>query len=344
MSRSYCCYFDHRYLARGLTMIRSLRRHEPEAEVWVLCLNQAAHRGLSRLNEPGVRLLALEEIEADDEALLRAKGDGRSLIEYYFTLTASLVRYVMSRAGAGIVTYLDSDLYFFTSPQPIYDEMGDASVLIIPHGFVAAMRHLERFGRYNVGWVSFRNDVSGKACLEWWRDRSNEWCSDVVDDAGGRYCEQRYLDRFAENFSGVHVLAHPGANLAPWNVAAHRLSLADGRVQVDGAPLLFFHFHGLKRIGEQRFYAIHWEYRGPMTELMRVQIYQPYLVELLAVERATKDLAAGPEDLLRGAGVRHGGRQARGLRALVHSFRAWRAGCVLSVPRSRGENASESRI
>jgi len=331
MTRHYCCYFDHRYLPRGLAMIRSLRRVEPEAEVWVLCLSDAAHRGLSRLNEPGVHLLALADVEDGDAPLLCAKTDGRSLVEYYFTLTPSLVHHVMARTGE-MVTYLDSDLYFFAGLRPIYDEMGDSSVLIIPHRFVPAMRHLERFGRYNVGWLSFRNDAAGRACLEWWRDRSNEWCSDVVDEAGKRYCEQRYLDGFAENFPGVHVLAHPGANLAPWNVAGHRLDLREGKVLVDGRELLFFHFHGLRRIGARRFFAIHWEYGGPMTRLMRAHVYKPYLAELLAIEGETGDIAAAPSDILRAPGLRHGGGLMTRLRALVRLLRAWRAGCVISVP------------
>ncbi|HKU65874.1 MAG TPA: hypothetical protein VJQ06_12530 [Rhizomicrobium sp.] len=330
MTRSYCCYFDHRYLPRGLAMIRSLRRFEPEAEVWVLCLSSTAHRELCRSGEIGVRLVTLEEIETGDESLLRAKTDGRSLVEYYFTLTPSLVRYVMARTSANIVSYLDSDLYFFSSPQPIYDEMGASSVLIIPHGFVAAMRRQERFGRYNVGWLSFRNDTSGRACLEWWRDRSNEWCSDVVDEVGKRYCEQRYLDRFAEISSGVHVLSHPGANLAPWNVAAHKLDLVIGKPLVDGLPLLFFHFHGLHRVGARRFFAIHWEYGGAMTRLMRTHLYRPYLAELLSIEREIKDFS-GPSDILRAPGMQRGGGLMAKLRALMRLARAWRAGCVISV-------------
>ena len=141
MSHIYCCYFDHRYLPRGLTMIRSLRRVERDAEVWVLCLNDAAYKALAALNEPGVRLVALSEIEAGDEALSGAKSDGRSLVEYYFTLTPSLIRFVMTHSGADIVSYLDGDLYFFANPRPIYDEMADQSVLLIPHGFVPASYH-----------------------------------------------------------------------------------------------------------------------------------------------------------------------------------------------------------
>jgi len=64
--------------------------------------------------------------------------------------------------GAEIVTYLDGDLWFLADPEPVYREMGLSSVLIIPHGFAPVMKHRERYGVYNVGWVSFRADARGK--------------------------------------------------------------------------------------------------------------------------------------------------------------------------------------
>ncbi len=133
MTRHYCCYFDHRYLARGLTMIRSLRRFEPDSAVWVLCLSDTCHDLLSRIAEPGVRLIRMDQLEAADADLARSKPS-RNLIEYYFTCTPSLIRYVLERAEPNdIVTYVDGDLYFFADPKPLFDALGDGAVAIIPH-------------------------------------------------------------------------------------------------------------------------------------------------------------------------------------------------------------------
>lgn len=283
--RLYCTYFDHRYLAKGLAMIRSLRRHEPDAQVWVLCLSERAGEILNDLAEPGVTAIALADFEAGDAALLAAKNDERNTVEYYFTLTPSLVRYVFCRAPhAKMVTYLDGDLWFVASPEPIYREMGEASVLIIPHRFAESQRHLERHGIYNVGWLTFRNDMAGLACLEWWRDRNNEWCFDWVDEVHGRYCDQRYLDYFPAKFAGVHVLRHRGSNLAPWNVGASVIARRDGKVYADGDEVLFFHFHGLKRLAPRKFLTIHRNYRAPLDDVVRRDLYEPYLKELLVIE------------------------------------------------------------
>lgn len=285
MSRLYCSYFDHRYLARGVVMIRSLRRHMPDAEVWVLCLSAEAETILRALAEPGVHPVSLAEIEAGDAELARAKADGRGTVEYYFTLTPSLVRYVMNHApGAQMVTYLDGDLWFTADPEPVYREMGDASVLIIPHGFADHMRHMEEHGIYNVGWVSFRNDARGRACLEWWRDRNNEWCFDYVSE--GRYADQGYLDQFPKLFEGVHVLKNRGANLAPWNVAASPLTLRDGMLHAGQDRVTFFHFHGLKRLADGRYLTSHGFYKAPLSALVRDTLYRPYLGEVIAMEQA----------------------------------------------------------
>lgn len=284
MSRTYCTYFDHRYLAKGLAMVRSLRRHEADAQIWVLCLSDQAKQILEDMKEPGVTVVSLAKFEIGDVALASAKADGRNAMEYYFTITPSFVRFVLNQTCAAMVTYLDGDLWFTASPEPIYREMGGASILIIPHRFASSQRHMERHGLYNVGWNTFRNDADGRACLEWWRDRNNEWCFDLVDEVHGRYCDQRYLDYFQEKFVGVHVLRHRGANLAPWNVGASKITKRDGQVYADGDEVLFFHFHGVKRLAPRQFLTIHRNYRAPLCDIVRHDLYEPYLKELMAIE------------------------------------------------------------
>jgi hypothetical protein len=283
MTCVYCTYFDHRYLAKGVAMIRSLRRYVPDAQVWVLCLDSQAKTILEGLGEPGIRTIALADFEAGDQGLAAARGDGRSTIEYYFTLTPSLVRYVMDRANADIVTYLDGDMWFLADLESVYREMGEASVLIIPHGFAPHMKHLERFGIYNVGWLSFRNDARAHACLEWWRARTNEWCFDRVED--GRFCEQGYLDQFAVLFEGVHVLINRGANLAPWNVEASAISTQGGALYANNDRVIFFHFHGLKRLRNNEYLTSHGLYKASLSPLVRDALYRPYLREVTAIER-----------------------------------------------------------
>lgn len=282
MMQHYCTYFDHRYLARGLAMIRSLRKYDRDAQIWVLCLSEECYRVMSELQEPGALLLTLADLEREDPALAATK-DGRSAMEYYFTCTSALVCFVLKKLPENeIVTYLDGDLYFYSDPAPIYAELGNDSVGIIAHRFPENVMELNRFGVFNVGWVSFRNDGRGRTVAEWWRERCIEWCYDVLED--DRYADQKYLDRFSE-FDGVTILNHPGANVAPWNLGRHRLECSPDGIAVDGEALIFFHFHGLRKVHPAIYLIEHHAYRVGLSFEWRKFLYQPYVRKLEQIEK-----------------------------------------------------------
>ncbi|HEX7276983.1 MAG TPA: hypothetical protein VF244_06370 [Acidimicrobiales bacterium] len=247
MTRAFCTYFDVNYLSRGLALYESLRATVPgDFTLDVLCLDDEAERRLRQRALPGVRLTRLVDLEAADPELLATKGT-RSKIEYIFTAGPAFMRHLFDREPSlDLLTYLDSDLYFFSSPEPLFKEAeaADAATVIVGHRFPPRLRHLEETGRYNVAWVSFRRDPDGLACLAYWRAACIEWCHDRVD--GDRYADQKYLDEFPRRFSRVHVLQHPGADVAPWNLTTSPVREVDGRFLIGDEPLIFFHFQGLK--------------------------------------------------------------------------------------------------
>ena len=291
-SRVYCTYFDHNYLPRGLALYRSLQRHAPGAELWVLCLSEACHRALVALNLPHLIPVRLADFEAANPDVA-ATRPSRSQIEYYFTCSPAWILFVLESSGdAEWATYLDSDLFFFASPEPIYDEIKDAAFGIIPHRFSRGLEEQRKYGLYNVGWVSARKRDDGIAALRWWRERCIEWCYDRVE--GDRFADQRYLDRMPETF-GARVISHLGANLAPWNISDCRLEWNDGRVEIDQQyPLLFFHFYGVKRSGGYYFNS-HRLYRAPFSVLMRKRLYAPYAAALADAERSLAPLLQGEQ-------------------------------------------------
>jgi hypothetical protein len=283
VKRVYCTYFDHNYLSRGLALYHSLQLHAPGSRLWVLCLSEACYAALIALDLPNLVPRRLADFEAADPEVAATRSN-RSVIEYYFTCSPAWKLHVLkNEPDSEWVTYLDSDLFFFAPPEPIYAEMKDAAFGIIPHHFTKRLANMRRFGIYNVGWVSVRNCDEGIAALRWWRERTIEWCHDYVD--GDRFADQRYLDRLPGLFPHVHVIQHLGANLAPWNLADLRVDWRDGTVLVEGCyPLLFFHFHGVRRAGRYYFNS-HRVFHAPFPKLMRQRIYQPYVVALAAAER-----------------------------------------------------------
>jgi hypothetical protein len=264
-------------------MIDSLRRVGEEGRMYVLCLCDEAYEVLQRQGSSGVVPIRLWDFERANPRVAAVREE-RSMIEYFFTMTPWLVRHVMGLSHeAEWVTYLDADLWFFDSPQPIYNELESSSVGIIPHRFPSAQSWRLRYGTYNVGWVSFRLDERGEACADWWAARCLEWCNDTPDN--GRFADQGYLDGFAAAVDGVRVIENAGADLAPWNLRSHATEWGiRPAVTVDGVPLIFFHFHGLDR-DANRYYFRHAPYGARTSSVVRDGIYAPYLAALAQAER-----------------------------------------------------------
>jgi hypothetical protein len=285
-TRLYCIYCDHRYLPRAQSVIQSLRSFECVDEIWLYCLTPECRRGAEALAMDNVRLFDLADLEMAYPALLQVKAE-RTILEYYYTCTPFVMDHAMkSCPDADTVTYLDADLWFFGDPERVFDEIGDAPVAIVPHNFPPRLTALEKFGRYNVGWVTFRRSEEGIACLEWWRDRCLEWCFGKPE--GDRCGDQGYLEKFIQVAPHTKVIRHKGCNTAPWNIENYVIANQDGHIFVDDDPLIFFHFHGVQRGLGVFYFSGHRRYGAPQTLFVRNHLYRPYIVSLNSNENALR--------------------------------------------------------
>ena len=275
MTRHFCTYFDRRYLPNALALVDSLRRHCGGFRLWALCLDDAAHAALSALSIAGVSPIRLADFEHGDDGLAAAKRN-RSTVEYYFTCTPSLPLFVLrNHPEVDAVTYLDADLFFFSDPAPLFEEIGASSIAIIPHRFPAANApRFERFGIFNVGWLTFRRNAAAIACLTWWRERCLEWCFDREEPT--RFADQKYLDDWPSRFEDVHVVSQKGANVASWNLANYEVTRRDGGVFVDDEPLIFFHFHHLKRRRTWLFETDFAPHGARLNRILKEDVFTPY--------------------------------------------------------------------
>jgi len=279
----FCTYFDHNYLPKGLALYQSLKNHLCDFTLFVLCLSQEALDALEEMALPEVVTIPLEDLEKWDPELLAVKST-RSQIEYYFTLSPVLPLYIFNHfPDIDWLHYLDSDLYFFQSPELLLPELEGKHCGITPHDFSLSNRNLEWYGRYNVGLVSWRNTPQGKSILYWYRVRCIEWCYDYGD--GTRFADQKYLDSFYVLFDGVHAFSHKGVNVAPWNINNRRWDYSNDTLFVNEVPLIFYHFHGLKEIEQGLYNPSVMDFGGHLNDLTRNNLYLPYLA-LLKEKRA----------------------------------------------------------
>jgi len=142
MKRFYTTYFDRNYLVKGLALIYSLNEHEQNDFVLIIiCLDEITRTILKKINFSFVYLIPLHEIEKDDKDLLIARQN-RSQVEYYWTLTPTIIlRILEHNPHIQAISYLDADL-FFSSPDPIWDTLGNYSVLIHEHRFSSEFKSI----------------------------------------------------------------------------------------------------------------------------------------------------------------------------------------------------------
>jgi len=276
-------YFDRHYLTRGVALLRSLRQHSPDAVVWVICLDEQTRQALGTLDLGNIRLEPLPLLEARDPELAAVRST-RSLLEYYYTLTAPSLLHVLSvEPDIERLVYLDADTYFFADPEPLFDRYHDSSMLLLDHRYAPELADEYKYGRFNVGLLVFNRSDDRLPCLRLWREQCIAWCYDYVE--GDRYGDQRYLDEWPELYRGVAVPTERGIGLAPWNLRIHNLMMHGGRLMVDGEPVVHMHFGSTRRITARLYDTGTHRYQLSLSAAARDYVYRPYVRALASAER-----------------------------------------------------------
>lgn len=245
--RFYCTLFDHTYLSRGLALYESLFQYEKEATLFILAMDDLCYNKLETLKLKNVVLIRESEFQNTE---LRKIKNGRGKGEYCWTCTSFLIEFVLNKYQVGLCTYLDSDIFFFHSPDHIFEAIKGYSVLMTPHNFAEYCDFTKSSGRYCVQFLPFINDESGHEILKDWKQKCIQ-CCEFIPEKG--YCgDQKYLDDWKANFRRVGETEDIGIGVAPWNIDRFELNHKGGQLFIyetkikKEESLIFYHFHGLK--------------------------------------------------------------------------------------------------
>ena len=270
-------------------MFRSLKRHFPDAELFVFTFDDLAFNILQDLQEPGIIPISLEEFE--DPELLAVKPT-RSRGEYCWTSTSSTIQFVIQKKQKTHCTYLDADLYFYHNPQVLLHELSsDKHVMITAHNYTKNYDQSKVSGKYCVQFMYFDNSEQASQVLQWWRTRCLEWCYNRIED--GKFGDQKYLDDWTTRFSGVHELINKGGGMAPWNIQQYKnFQIKEESLKATYLPdnkeiqAVFYHFHGVKFYQNNTFLPAPNTYK--ISREVKSKIYQPYTLELQALAAELK--------------------------------------------------------
>ena len=266
-------------------MVDSLKAQGFDFKLWVLCLTDECRSVLDFMNYPEIECVNLQKLESDYPELKELKKN-RSTAEYYFTLSPLWPKWLFdNKPYIESITYLDADLEFHSSPQPLIDEAKDCSIGIIEHRFHPTFDISKYSGKFNVAWVHFKKDKEGLSCLNKWCDQCLDWCSDQPAD--GKFADQKYLDSWPDEFSKVHIYSNPGANLAPWNLNTHEITCRNGKLYSNNQKIIFYHFHMIKAYDGNHLSTSLDIYRVDVELKKQIvkYLYRPYIKKLLQREK-----------------------------------------------------------
>jgi hypothetical protein len=277
MAIAYCTVLSAAYVPRAVTLQRSISRQCPDAIFAYYCIDDDAACQLERLDLGKSWIVPPREFETGPFPHLKST---RRINEYCWTLKPVVLQHALSRdPRLDWVVWLDADMFAFGDLDSIFAKNTSSHVALTPHRFSSA--EFARFepvvGRFNAGFVAFRNSDEGCSALVWWGDRCLESCPS--QPAEGRYADQKYLDEIADRFPGVASLTQAGVNAAPWNTIDQAVTQRDGRPLVAGESLFLYHFQGLKVIRSWLF-DLYASSKFRLPKELRKLVYEPYLSAL----------------------------------------------------------------
>ena len=290
----FCTLFDSNYMDKGLVMYYSLARNVKNFRLYVLAMDDACFTVLSDLRDD--KLVPVKLSDFEDEALAAARQN-RSRGEYCWTCSSSFIEYVIKTYHENQCTYLDSDLYFFSDPSCLLDEMGDKTVQIVEHRFADTVEDKQRMlasGPYCVEFNTFKNESEALDLLHWWKEQCIKSCG-LEDKKAHTLGDQTYL-RGWEKKNYVSVLKNLGGGVAPWNVSQYRLKdyekskvvLTEKKSGRD-FEIIFYHFHNISYYDAKTVNInIYKSYWGIDDKLIKT-IYYPYLKEINEVKNMLND-------------------------------------------------------
>lgn len=249
---AFCTIITKSHLAYARTLATTLRTYNSQSKLFVLLADRI--EGYFDSDDEPFELIDLEELTNQEEI--------QKMCFYYtpselcFCLRAWLHEYMFQRTAFQKWIYLDADIGVYHSLKKISDRLGNISIMISPHLIsikppapinVKAIRKLESYllrngGIYNGGFLALRKTEESKAFIRWFKDHLRMY---GFDDRPMQSGDQFWLTCVPLYFRDVAVLRDPGANLAYWNIYERAIQQdGSGKIQVNGKPLLFFHFAG----------------------------------------------------------------------------------------------------
>ena len=249
--RYICTYFDINFLPRGMALIDSLDKYADDYTLYILALDTEVIEYFEKLKKKNINLITVNEYI---EYFKIDKSKYSTQKEFYFSLTAGLCLYLLKNNNfIDLLLYLDADVYLFNNIDILYNEIGNYSISICSQRL--PWYNSKKYGLYNVGVNSFRNDEEGLKCLINWHTDCISWEKGQKNYKLDFFSDQIWLDNWPSKYKNIKIIEHIGINTAPWNVMNYKITDQEGEYYINDKPLVIYHFSSLKYLGNNEWHG-----------------------------------------------------------------------------------------
>lgn len=240
------CFFtivsnNYRHFAR--TLVASVRAHNPGLDAFVVGCDGPfdARDARDDYMELSIRDLELPKFDRFTFQY--------TILELNTAIKPWVFEALFAR-GYERVIYFDPDIHVYGAVAPILERLDHAEIVLTPHltdrlddGRNPTELAILQSGSYNLGFIALKQTEDTRRFVRWWQSKLLRDC--VVDIPRGLFTDQKWIDLVPGMNPGVAIERDAGWNVAYWNLN-HRAVASGvvGRPDVNGRPLLFFHFSG----------------------------------------------------------------------------------------------------
>ena len=236
------------YLQYARVLHASLRERCPEAGF--ICFIVDESRGRLDYRDLGFECVEVKDISCDHVFDMAARY---TIMEFNTAIKPFCMKWILDNRPEDCVVYLDPDILVVSDLIELKQTLAEgASIVLTPHSLAPLTDgkdpddlRLMRTGTFNLGFCAIRRSPAAFEFIDWWSNHLLEHC--VVDLENGVFVDQKFCDLAPSYFENVHVLRHPGYNVAYWNLLHRKIRRTDGVVSftANDLPLRFFHFSGV---------------------------------------------------------------------------------------------------
>jgi hypothetical protein len=243
-----CTIICNNYLPFARALASSYKHHNPEGHFFILIVDgdSSSHKELPDIDAEIITVDQLQIENCNSMAFIYTP------LEMCTNVKPFLLKYLLTEKNIQKLIYFDPDIYIYSSCNQINELLENYSVVLTPHitqpikddKNPSELTFLQS-GIFNLGFIAIANNATVFKMLDWWGSRC--YFSGFSDHVIGLFVDQKWMNYIPCFCDSLHILKHPGCNVAFWNLHYRILSVKNNQYHVnDIYPLIFFHFSGLQ--------------------------------------------------------------------------------------------------